>query len=203
MLYKSKKKRKKVGQFPIVFRERKFIDKMVLMVSQYYSPVDLEWIQVFLKHYLSIGVDYIALYTGFDVVKHAEYSQNLDDLLENNTLYKGKVVRFEWSSIADIRTWSFSQTAMLNHGSNVFQGSYIFHADLDEILYPVHQESIKSIARRYTGQYGNWAFKFHSYKGKKWLITGKMKESKYHLFDFAKVYKRSRACHGPEWHPNV
>lgn len=103
-----------------MLRKREFKDYVAMMVTQYYSPVDLEWIEVFLKHYFSIGVDYIALYTGFSERKYDNYSQTLNTLIETHPTFKGRVVRYEWGAISNIRTWSFSQTAMLNHGANVF-----------------------------------------------------------------------------------
>ena len=146
--------------FPISYRQRVKNDYIVLVVSQFYSFVELSWVEVYLKHHLQIGVNLIALYTGFR--PETVYSHELDVLLDKAE-FANKVIRFEWSDVAGMPTWSHSQTSMINHGVNVFLGSTIISADLDEIVVPVKQGSIRPIVNDYSRKYGSWGFNILSY----------------------------------------
>ena len=188
---------------PISYRHRVMNERIVLVVSQYYSTVELPWIELFLKHYLRIGVDVVALYTGFS--PQSQYSVELDTLL-NNTEFVNHVVRFEWSDIAGLKMWGHSQTSMINHAVNVFLGSTIISVDLDEILVPIHGSSIRPIVDEYNKEHGSWGFNMLSYTPSKQEFS-RLKSSllKYKIdyWDWKISLKRSVPCPYPQSRPFV
>mmetsp|Transcript_6418 Transcript_6418/g.7791 ORF Transcript_6418/g.7791 Transcript_6418/m.7791 type:complete len:445 (+) Transcript_6418:95-1429(+) len=151
---------------PVLLRSvRTFNDKIVLLVTQYYSEVSLRWIKIWLSHYFDIGVDYVAIYAGFHTEKNEQksnYTQRFEALMESEP-FKDKIFFFKWDSIAALQTWAHSQASMINHGASYFKGSVILCADLDELVVPRIKPSLKDLARYYDSHYGSWALQFHSY----------------------------------------
>ena len=188
--------------FPISYRQRIMNDHIVLIVSQFYSAVDLPWIEMFLKHYLRIGVDVIALYTGFS--PQSQYSEELNALI-SKAEFANSVVRFEWSDVSGLQSWSHSQTSMINHGVNVFLGSTIISSDLDEIVVPVRGSSIRPIVESYNKKYGSWGFNMLSYTPKKpeyARLKNKLKKFKMDEWNWRRALKRSKKCSYPPSHPS-
>ena len=108
-------------QVPVDFRMKSFNGKVVLMVTQYYSKIKLSWLTIFLNYYLSVGVDFVALYTGFQTQreKFQKYNRRLTELI-SQPRFKNHVIRFEFSDMSAMDSWSRAQAGMINHGMTVF-----------------------------------------------------------------------------------
>ena len=52
------------------------------MVTQWYSTVELSWIRAYFEYYLSIGADFVAIYTAFDSVTEANYTRSLQSIID-------------------------------------------------------------------------------------------------------------------------
>mmetsp|Transcript_11390 Transcript_11390/g.13051 ORF Transcript_11390/g.13051 Transcript_11390/m.13051 type:complete len:446 (-) Transcript_11390:41-1378(-) len=151
---------------PVLLRAvRTFNDKVVLLVTQYYTEVSLAWLKIWLTHYFDIGVDYVALYAGFHTEKDerkSNYTMKLDALIDTPP-FKDRILFFKWDSIAALQTWAHSQASMINHGASYFKGSTILCADLDELVVPRIKPNLKDLVKYYDNRYGTWALQFHSY----------------------------------------
>ena len=75
------------------------------------------WLKVYLRHYFSIGVDFVVMFTAFQE-KDAAFSRGVDKLI--NETYPGTVVKYDWSMFRHIKTWARGQDVMINHAGNVF-----------------------------------------------------------------------------------
>eukprot|EP00510_Aplanochytrium_minuta_P002715 CAMPEP_0184016524 /NCGR_PEP_ID=MMETSP0954-20121128/6976_1 /TAXON_ID=627963 /ORGANISM="Aplanochytrium sp, Strain PBS07" /LENGTH=364 /DNA_ID=CAMNT_0026297553 /DNA_START=216 /DNA_END=1307 /DNA_ORIENTATION=- len=150
---------------PVLLRRvRTFDNKIVLLVTQYYSYVDLKWVKIWMKHYFDIGVDIIALYAGFHTENSPEavaYTSSFNEMVDYH--FPGKVMFFKWDSIAELQTWAHSQASMINHGQQYFKGSVIMGADLDELVLPLFKPNLKEFVKYYDDKYGSWALQWHSY----------------------------------------
>ena len=109
------------------------------MVTQWYSTVELSWIRAYFQYYLSIGADFVAIYTAFDPVEDSNYSRSLQSIIDSfdgkkaqdksviesivitKWLCLGRILWFDWYKQDQlVKTWAHSQMAMVFHGGNVF-----------------------------------------------------------------------------------
>eukprot|EP00510_Aplanochytrium_minuta_P006928 CAMPEP_0184031416 /NCGR_PEP_ID=MMETSP0955-20130417/2226_1 /TAXON_ID=627963 /ORGANISM="Aplanochytrium sp, Strain PBS07" /LENGTH=522 /DNA_ID=CAMNT_0026317159 /DNA_START=129 /DNA_END=1697 /DNA_ORIENTATION=+ len=188
---------------PVDFRMKKFNGKLVLIISQFYSKVRLSWLSVYMKHYLKIGVDYIALYTAFK--PGAEYIESYDKKLTaliNQPMFKDHVVRFNFSEMSVMNSWSRAQAGMINHGATLFFGSTMMSLDLDEIVVPRQHKTLIPFIRDYNQRHGNWAGHFHPFNTNIKLPANEMKKEFNLDYNFTKLVKKARGCGFPAKTPH-
>ena len=185
---------RKHGEYPVIYRPAAFQPRLVLLVSQYYSAVNLEWVRHWLRHYLSLEVDLIVLYTGFP--QNTKYSTSLDRML-NRTEFKGKVMRLNWKKVASLDIWAKAQITMINHGCMNFRGAVILGADLDEIIVPRGEtKSLKQISNRFTKQFGTWYLHFRQFEldVKESGMLKRMTNKGVSQVNFTAAVKHARMC---------
>lgn len=162
--------------YPIIFDDLvPYKNKTVLLLTQYYTHVDLGWIEIWLKHYLTIGVDLVVMYSSFETTsaEGKEYAKQLQELITKD-FAANKVIRFHWPTLGKLTIHAHAQIAMINHGLQVFRGSVMLGADLDELLVPVRAKSIKTISDDLTRTHGTWQVHWNSHMVK---LSPKVRES--------------------------
>lgn len=182
------------GSYPVVFRPARFQPRIVLLVSQYYSAVNLEWVRHWLRHYLSLDIDLIVLYTGF--AQNTKYSNSLDRML-NRSEFKTKVLRLNWKKVAALDVWAKAQITMINHGCMNFRGAVILGADLDEIILPRGgTRTLRQISDQMTKSFGTWYLHFRQFEVdvKESGLVKRLANKGLKSVDFPKVLKDAKMC---------
>ena len=97
------------------------------------------------------------MYTSFESSseKGVLYAQQLQELISKDE-FTNKIIHFHWPTMAKLTIHAHAQIAMINHGLQIFRGSVMMGADLDEILLPVKGNSIGAIADDLTRAHGTW-----------------------------------------------
>jgi len=188
---------------PVDFRMKKFNGKIVLIISQFYNKVRLSWLSVFLKHYLKIGVDYIAMYTAFK--PGAEYVPAYEEKLQkllNQPIFKDHVIRFNFSAMSQMNSWSRAQAGMINHGATLFFGSTMMSLDLDEIVVPRKHKTLIPFIREYNQKHGNWAGHFHPFNTNVEYPLKEMTKNFNLDYNFTQLVKKARGCGFPAKTPH-
>eukprot|EP00510_Aplanochytrium_minuta_P006292 CAMPEP_0184007122 /NCGR_PEP_ID=MMETSP0954-20121128/1130_1 /TAXON_ID=627963 /ORGANISM="Aplanochytrium sp, Strain PBS07" /LENGTH=456 /DNA_ID=CAMNT_0026285861 /DNA_START=48 /DNA_END=1418 /DNA_ORIENTATION=- len=131
--------------------------KTVLVISQFFTKVNLDWIKFYLSY--NYGIDVIALYTTFDpqTTMFFGYDLRLNELLRLPK-FRNHVVRFDFHGVKEkVNMHSRAQIPILNHAAVFFFGSTLLSHDLDELIAPLNSKSLKSILDELNKEYGSWS----------------------------------------------